>query len=963
MDSAMTRTDSFIRRHIGPTPSDVKSMLKELGFDSMEQFLSKVVPDEVRMKTEFTLPVLKHPLTESECLARMSEIASQNKVFRSYIGLGYYNTLTPTVIQRNILENPGWYTQYTPYQPEISQGRLEALLNFQTMIIELTGLPVANASLLDEGTAAAEAMSVAFHWVNKDTVNRKKFLVTKESFPQTIACIQTRAEPLDVEVVLVESKNLVSALSDTEVFGFFAQYPQADGSVVDFSSACDAAKKSGALSIVAADILSLTVLKTPAEMGADMAVGNTQRFGVPFGFGGPHAAYFACKDEFKRVIPGRIIGVSKDSNGNPALRLSLQTREQHIRREKATSNICTAQALLAVMASMYAVYHGPKGLKDIATRVHSFAVDLANHLTQAKFSVTSSNIFDTVTFSVNDSQLAEIQKRAAEKSVNLNFFNKGYVSVSIDESVTCKDLEDLIFICTGQKPSIPSRGNFFNSIPDSMKRTSAFLTHGIFNRYHTETEFLRYVKRLESKELSLATSMIPLGSCTMKLNSTTEMLPVTWSNIGGIHPFAPSEQTKGFAILANELELALSAITGFAAVTLQPNAGSQGEYAGLLVIRAYHHSQGQTNRDVCLIPKSAHGTNPASAVMAGMKVVVVNCDDHGNVDINDLKAKAEQYKDCLSALMITYPSTHGVFESKVKEYCKIIHDNGGQVYLDGANLNAMVGISRPGDIGADVCHMNLHKTFCIPHGGGGPGVGPIGVAKHLVGFLPGHPLVPTTGQNNQSIGPISAAPLGSASILPISWSYIAMMGEVGVKNASEVAILNANYMAKKLSAYYPVLYKGEHGLVAHECILDLRSLKTSAGIEVDDVAKRLMDFGFHAPTVSWPVPGTIMIEPTESESKQEMDRYCDALIAIKKEVEAIEAGKLDKTNNPLKNAPHTQSCVISDEWNRPYGRELAAYPALWLRDYKFWPSVGRVDASYGDRNLVCACLPLDAYEN
>jgi glycine dehydrogenase len=963
MDNAMTRSDSFIRRHIGPTPSDVKSMLKQLGFDSMDQFLSKVVPDEVRMKSEFSLPVLKHPLTESECLSRMSEIASQNKVCKSYIGLGYYNTLTPTVIQRNILENPGWYTQYTPYQPEISQGRLEALLNFQTMIIELTGLPVANASLLDEGTAAAEAMSVAFHWVNKDSVSRKKFLVTKESFPQTIACIQTRAEPLDVEVVLVESKNLSSVLNDQQVFGFFAQYPQADGAVVDFTSACEAAKKSGALSIVAADILSLTMLKTPADMGADMAVGNTQRFGVPFGFGGPHAAYFACKDEFKRVIPGRIIGVSKDSNGNPALRLSLQTREQHIRREKATSNICTAQALLAVMASMYAVYHGPKGLKDIATRVHSFAVDLANHLTQSKFSVTSTGVFDTVTFAVSDKQLAEIQKRAEEKSVNLNYYNKGYVSVSIDESVTCKDLEDLIFICTGQKPSIPSRGNFFNSIPESMKRTSEFLTHGIFNRYHTETEFLRYVKRLESKELSLATSMIPLGSCTMKLNSTTEMLPVTWSNIGGIHPFAPSEQTKGFGILANELEQALCAITGFSAVTLQPNAGSQGEYAGLLVIRAYHHSQGQTKRDVCLIPKSAHGTNPASAVMAGMKVVVVNCDDHGNVDINDLKSKAEQYKDSLSALMITYPSTHGVFEAKVKEYCKIIHDNGGQVYLDGANLNAMVGIARPGDIGADVCHMNLHKTFCIPHGGGGPGVGPIGVAKHLAPFLPGHPVVATTGQNNNSIGPISAAPLGSASILPISWSYIAMMGEVGVKNASEVAILNANYMANRLAPYYPVLYKGEHGLVAHECILDLRSLKASAGIEVDDVAKRLMDFGFHAPTVSWPVPGTIMIEPTESESKQEMDRYCDALIAIKKEVEAIEAGKLDKTNNPLKNAPHTQSCVISDEWNRPYGRELAAYPASWLRDYKFWPSVGRVDASYGDRNLVCACLPLDAYEN
>ncbi len=955
------KSDSFIRRHIGPTPSDVKNMLGFLGFDSMDQFLDKVIPNEVKLKGEWSLPVLKNPLTEQECLARMQEIADLNKVYRSYIGAGYYGTLTPTVIQRNILENPSWYTQYTPYQPEVSQGRLEALLNYQTMIIELTGLPVANASLLDEGTAAAEAMSVAFHSVNKDSVTKNKFLVAKECFPQSIACIQTRAEPIGVEVVLIEAEKIASSISG-DVFGFYAQYPQADGAVVDFTSACSAAKNAGAISVLAADILSLMLLKSPGECGADIAVGSTQRFGVPFGFGGPHAAYFACRDELKRIIPGRLVGVSKDSNGNPALRLSLQTREQHIRREKATSNICTAQALLAVMASMYAIYHGPKGLKDIASRVHSFSVDLLNHVKKAGFKAVSDSVFDTVTFEVNDASLAKIKSRAEEKQVNLNFFTAGKVTVALDETVTCKDLEDLIYVCCGDKPSIPSRGNQLSSIPENMKRTSETLTHGIFNRYHTETEFLRYVKRLESKELSLATSMIPLGSCTMKLNSTTEMVPVTWKNIGGIHPFAPKEQTKGFDILSDELEKVLCAITGFDGVTLQPNAGSQGEYAGLLVIMAYLKSIGQAHRNICLIPKSAHGTNPASAVMAGMKVVVVNCDDLGNVDLADLKAKAEEHKNNLSCLMITYPSTHGVFESKVKEYCKIIHDNGGQVYLDGANLNALVGLAKPGEFGADVCHMNLHKTFCIPHGGGGPGVGPIGVAKHLVPFLPGHPVVQTRGQSNTSIGPISASQLGSASILPISWSYIAMMGEQGVKNASEVAILSANYMAKRLQDYYPVLYKGENGLVAHECILDLRGLK-SVGIEVDDVAKRLMDFGFHAPTVSWPVAGTVMIEPTESESKQELDRYCDALIAIRKEVQMIEEGKLDKQNNPLKNAPHTQSCIISDEWNRPYGRELAAYPAPWLRDYKFWPTVGRVDASYGDRNLVCACLPLDAYEN
>jgi glycine dehydrogenase len=949
------KNNSFIRRHIGPSPKDVQSMLKTVGYSSMESFINAVIPDAVRSKQEFKLPVLREALTEQESLIRMREIADQNKVFRSYIGLGYYGTLTPTVILRNILENPGWYTQYTPYQPEVSQGRLEALLNFQTMIIELTGLPVANASLLDEGTAAAEAMSVAFHSVNKDSVTKPKFLVSATVFPQTLACIETRAEPLGIKVETFTGTT--PTLSD-DVFGFFAQYPDAKGEVVDFTQACSAARAKGILSILAADILSLTMLKAPGDIGCDMAVGSAQRFGVPFGFGGPHAAYFACRDELKRSIPGRIIGVSKDSNGNPALRLSLQTREQHIRREKATSNICTAQALLAVMAGMYAVYHGPKGLKDIASTVHANAQALVDACSSLKLS--NKNFFDTVTFTVTEDDKRKIISRAESVGININSFVAGEVGVSLDETVLANDLSDLVYVLTGEKKSVSTAAVKKPQLPEAMLRTTECLTHPIFNRYHSESEFLRYVKRLESRELSLATSMIPLGSCTMKLNSTTEMIPVTWKEFGGIHPFAPANQTQGYAVLFNELEQVLCAMTGFAGVTLQPNAGSQGEYAGLLVIRKYHQTKNEGHRNICLIPKSAHGTNPASAVMAGMQVVVVNCDDYGNVDVADLKAKAELHSKNLAALMITYPSTHGVFEAAVREITETIHNHGGQVYLDGANLNALVGLVKPGEFGADVCHMNLHKTFCIPHGGGGPGVGPIGVAKHLVEFLPSHPLADINKESG--IGAISAAPWGSASILPISWSYIAMMGEEGVKTASEVAILNANYMAKRLQDHYPVLYKGENGLVAHECILDLRSLKTSSAVEVDDVAKRLMDFGFHAPTVSWPVPGTIMIEPTESESKHEMDRYCDALIAIRDEARSIEQGKLDKQNNPLKHAPHTQACVIADTWDRPYGREQAAYPAKWLRDYKFWPAVGRVDAGFGDRNLVCACLPMEDYE-
>lgn len=950
--------NSFINRHIGPSPKDIKEMLSFLGYDSMEKFISAVVPSQVRINGEFTLPVLKTALSEQDCLARLKEIASENQVYRSYIGLGYYGTLTPTVILRNIFENPGWYTQYTPYQPEISQGRLEALLNFQTMIIEMTGLAVANASLLDEATAAAEAMSVAYHQVNKDSITKTKFLVSSGTFPQTVGCIQTRAEPLGIEVVLFDG---TTPTIDENVFGIYAQYPSSDGSILDFSKTAVLAKEKGAFTILAADLLSLTVLKSPAELGADIAVGSTQRFGVPFGFGGPHAAYFACRDELKRIIPGRIVGVSKDSNGKPAFRLSLQTREQHIRREKATSNICTAQALLAVIAGMYAVYHGPNGLKEIAKRLNSFSTDLAAHAKSAGLSVLSDTFFDTIAIKPTVEQKEQILNRAKSLKVNLNTYLKDLITISVDETVTCKDLQDLIFILTGESAKISTKGKPLEALPKALTRTSSFLTHPIFDRFHSETEFLRYVKRLESKEMSLAQSMIPLGSCTMKLNATTEMIPVTWPEFGAIHPFAPKDQTKGYDILAKELESALCAITGFSGVSLQPNAGSQGEYAGLLVIRAYQKSIGQAHRNICLIPKSAHGTNPASAVMAGMKVIVVDCDDHGNVDLSDLKKKTEEYKDSLSALMITYPSTHGVFEADVKEYCSLVHQAGGQVYLDGANLNAMVGLAKPCEIGGDVCHMNLHKTFCIPHGGGGPGVGPIGVAKHLTPFLPDHNVI--SFKQDEAIGAISAAPLGSASILPISWSYIAMMGEEGVKNATEVAILNANYIAKKLQDSFPVLYKGANGLVAHECILDLRGLKATSLVEVDDVAKRLMDYGFHAPTVSWPVPGTMMVEPTESESKYELDRFCSAMIAIRAEAKLIEEGKLDKTNNPLKNAPHTQQVVIQDGWNRPYSREIAAFPIASLRDYKFWPSVGRVDAGYGDRNLICACLPLDAYEN
>lgn len=927
-------------------------MLSYLGFDSMEAFISSVVPETIRSRAALRLSRFERALSEQEMLTTLRGMAEKNEVYRSYIGMGYYGTVTPAVILRNVLENPGWYTQYTPYQPEISQGRLEALLNYQTMIGDLTGLPIANASLLDEGTAAAEAMTLCRDAVDRATADT--FLVSESCFPQTIEVVRTRAEALGLRVVIGDVANL--SLSE-EVFGVLLQYPTATGEVVDYRSLISRIHDAGALVVMAADILSLCLLASPGELGADIAVGSTQRFGVPMGFGGPHAAYFATQDKYKRQIPGRIVGVSRDAAGRPALRLSLQTREQHIRREKATSNICTAQVLLANMAGMYAVFHGPKGLKKIATEVNKKARVVAEKGKEAGLELLHTHFFDTVSFKASEAQLRGIRERAEKAKINVTIRGSA-ITIAVDEATSCADLRDLV----GVLGATVSMEDVFQgeTIPADLVRRSSYLTHEVFNRYHSETEFLRYIKKLESRDLSLAVSMIPLGSCTMKLNATSEMLPVSWKEFSSLHPFAPLAQAQGYLELFTELEAALAEITGFDKVSLQPNAGSQGEYAGLLVIRAHQKAMKQEHRNICLIPKSAHGTNPASAVMAGLEVVVVDCDANGNVDIADLRAKAEKYKDTLSCLMVTYPSTHGVFEEGIREMTSIIHQAGGQVYMDGANLNALVGLVTPVELGMDVCHINLHKTFCIPHGGGGPGMGPIGVAAHLSPYLPGHPVLENA---DEAIGPISAAPWGSASILPISWAYVAMMGAEGLKAATEIAILNANYVAKRLEAYYPVVYKGNKGYVAHECIVDLRPLKKSAGVEVDDVAKRLMDYGFHAPTVSWPVAGTMMIEPTESESKYELDRFCDALVAIREEVRQIEEGKMDPKNNPLKNAPHTAADVMSDSWGRPYSRELAAFPATWTRDNKFWPAAGRIDASYGDRNLVCSCLPMDAYTN
>jgi glycine dehydrogenase len=942
--------DRFPRRHLGPGPVQTRQMLDLLGYPTLDALVGEAVPPQIRLQTPLNIPAGR---SEHEVLAALKKIASQNQVFRSNIGMGYSDCVTPAVILRNLIENPGWYTQYTPYQAEIAQGRLEALLNFQTMIMDLTGLDVANASLLDEATAAAEAMTMCHSL--KD--GRTTFLVSDACHPQTIDVLKTRAQALNIQVRVAPHAEFSFT---PEVFAALVQYPDTNGIIHDFSRLAAKAHEAGALLVVAADILSLTVLRPPGEFGADIAIGSAQRFGVPLGFGGPHAAYFATRDALKRQMPGRIIGVSKDSRGRPALRLSLQTREQHIRREKATSNICTAQALLANVASMYACYHGPQGLKQIAERVALLTRILASGLKQLGMQVPETPVFDTVKVSLGKRSSAEIRKIAETHGINFRYFDDHAIGIALDETTSASDVEEIWQVLNGNQAAGFMAGQVAAGLsatfPAPLARTSAYLAHPVFNRYHSETEMMRYLKKLESRDLSLTTSMIPLGSCTMKLNAAAEMLPITWPEFNRIHPFAPASQTRGYQILFQQLEQWLAEVTGFAAISLQPNAGSQGEYAGLLVIQAYHTSRGEPQRNICLIPTSAHGTNPASAVMAGLKVVAVACDKEGNIDVADLKAKAQAHAKDLAALMITYPSTHGVFEETIKEICAIIHSHGGQVYMDGANLNAQVGLCRPADIGADVCHMNLHKTFCIPHGGGGPGMGPIGVAKHLQGFLPGHAVVPVAGRHSAAV---SAAPWGSASILPISWVYIAAMGGAGLKLATEYAILNANYIAKRLQEYFPVLYRGHGNLVAHECILDLRQFKS---VTVEDVAKRLMDYGFHAPTISWPVPGTKMVEPTESEPKEELDRFCDALISIHAEILAIESGQADKANNLLKNAPHTADMIASDSWNRPYSREQACFPAKWLHDQKFWPVVSRIDNVYGDRNLVCSCVGMEAHK-
>jgi len=941
----------FARRHIGPNEDEAAEMLGSLGFENLDALIDATVPKNIRLDRELNLPEAK---LEDEALAELRAISKRNKTAKSFIGAGYSDCITPPVIQRNVLENPGWYTAYTPYQAELAQGRLEALVNFQTMIVDLTKLDIANASMLDEATAAAEAMTLC----RASVPDRKTFLVADNCHPQTIEVIRTRAKPLGIDVKV---DNYTRFKFDESVFGTLMQYPATDGAIYDYAEFARHAHDAGALVIVAADILALTLLKPPGEFGADVVVGNTQRFGVPLGFGGPHAAYFATRDKYKRHMPGRLVGVSHDADGRPAYRLALQTREQHIRRDKATSNICTAQVLLAVIASMYAVYHGPRGLRTIAERVHGLASQLADGLRALGLKITHENFFDTIRVEVESSSV--LIEHAQKAGCNLRVLGTRAVGVSLDETTTNRDIELLMSIFRGThvrdladddlgQPPLP--------IPKFATRDSKFLTHPIFNTHDTETEMLRYLKKLESRDLSLCHSMIPLGSCTMKLNASAEMFPISWPEFAKLHPFAPDDQTTGYVEMCQQLEDWLAEITGFAAVSLQPNAGSQGEYAGLLAIREYHASRGEAHRNVCLIPTSAHGTNPASAVMAGLKVVAVATLKDGDIDLADLRAKADAHARDLAALMVTYPSTHGVFEPTIREICEIVHNHGGQVYMDGANMNAQCGLCRPGDYGADVCHLNLHKTFCIPHGGGGPGVGPIGVAKHLVQFLPAAASLNPDADLHKRVGPVAQAPYGSASILTISWMYIRMMGADGLKRASEIAILNANYMAKRLDPHFPVLFKGKRGLVAHECIVDLRQWK-AAGIEVEDVAKRLMDYGFHAPTVSWPVAGTMMIEPTESESKEELDRFCDAMISIRTEIDAIVNGKTDRQNNLLKNAPHTAQQIASEKWDRPYSREQAAFPAPWTREHKFWPSVARIDNVYGDRNLFCSCPPIEEF--
>ncbi|MCA9963600.1 MAG: aminomethyl-transferring glycine dehydrogenase [Anaerolineales bacterium] len=949
--SLLQPRDSFARRHNGPTNADVAYMLESLGLNSLEELVQTAVPDTIRLQGQFNIPA---GLGEAAALADMRQLASQNKVYRSYIGMGYSDTVTPPVILRNILEHPGWYTAYTPYQAEIAQGRLEALLNYQTMITDLTGLEIANASLLDEGTAAAEAMTLCQRALPRKS-KANTFFVSELCHPQTIDVVQTRAEPLGIEVIVGDH---TSYDFSHETFGVLLQYPATDGTILDYAPFAAKAHEAGALVVVAADLLALTLLRAPGEFGADVAVGNSQRFGVPMGYGGPHAAFMATQEKFQRIMPGRLIGVSKDATGGQALRMALQTREQHIRRDKATSNICTAQVLLAVIASMYAVYHGPDGLREIAQRVRLLTAVLAQALQNGGYTTNDGPTFDTLKISGGSKSQAELIEAALSRQINLRRYNDGAVGVSLDEATQISDLQDLLAVF-GVTADVDALADGVALDYDTThNRSSDYLTHPVFNSYHSETEMLRYIYKLQSRDLSLVHSMIPLGSCTMKLNATTEMIPVTWPEFGKLHPFVPLDQAAGYQEMFRRLEGWLAEVTGFTAVSLQPNAGSQGEYAGLLTIRHYHVANGNGHRNICLIPSSAHGTNPASAVMAGMQVVVVECDHDGNIEVDDLRRKAEQYRDNLAALMVTYPSTHGVFEASIREICQIIHANGGQVYLDGANMNAQVGLCRPGDYGADVCHLNLHKTFCIPHGGGGPGMGPIGVQAHLAPFLPGHAVVAGVG----GTGAVSAAPWGSASILPISYAYIAMMGGDGLQQATQMAILNANYIAKRLDPYYPVLYKGEHGFVAHECILDLRPLKDSSGIGAEDVAKRLMDFGFHAPTMSFPVPGTLMVEPTESESLAELERFCQAMIAIREEIAAVERGEIDRENNPLRNAPHTAAVVTNSEWKRPYSREQAAYPLPWVRDAKFWPAVSRIDNVYGDRNLFCICPPMETYQ-
>ncbi|MFN3999560.1 aminomethyl-transferring glycine dehydrogenase [Algoriphagus sp.] len=957
MQINLSNAVKFESRHNGPTEAEIAEMLEKIGASSLEELINQTVPESIQLERPLNLPAAQ---LESEFLKNFKKLASKNKVFKSYIGLGYYDTLVPNVVLRNVLENPGWYTAYTPYQAEIAQGRLEALINFQTVVMELTGMELANASLLDEGTASAEAMTMLHAVKPREKKNANKYFVDEKVFPQTKALLVTRAEPIGIELVFGPISAL--DLTDPELYGVMFQYPNMDGEVVDYSAIVASAKDNKVLTAFASDLLALTLLTSPGEMGADVVVGSAQRFGVPMGYGGPHSAFFATKDEFKRQIPGRIIGVSIDRAGNKAYRMALQTREQHIKREKATSNICTAQVLLAVMSNFYAVYHGPKGLKNIALRTHGLAKLTAKALTELGFEVSGKEFFDTLKVSVDSAAQAKIKELAEESKINFRF-GEGTIFIAFDEAKTLEDATEVISLFANAKgESIPDVAilseNLSLELPESLIRKSEYLTHPVFNNYHSEHEMLRYIKKLESKDLSLVHSMISLGSCTMKLNATAEMIPVTWPEFGQLHPFAPIDQTEGYQELFENLRTWLTEITGFADTSLQPNSGAQGEYAGLMVIRAYHINRGEGHRNVALIPTSAHGTNPASAVMAGMKVVLVKCDEKGNIDIDDLKSKATEHKDDLSCLMVTYPSTHGVFEEAIQEICATIHQYGGQVYMDGANMNAQVGLTSPGRIGADVCHLNLHKTFCIPHGGGGPGMGPICVASHLAPFLPGNPLVKTGG--DQAVSSISSAPYGSASILPISYAYIAMMGPDGLTNATKMAILNANYIKERLSGHYPILYTGSKGRAAHEMIVDCRSFK-EVGVEVEDIAKRLMDYGYHAPTVSFPVAGTLMIEPTESETKAELDKFCDALLSIREEIREIEEGKADRVENVLKNAPHTAIMVLSGEWTMPYSREKAVFPISYVKEGKFWPTVRRIDSAYGDRNLVCSCIPVEEY--